>query len=469
MRVFAFLPVLLLAAGCASFSPDGGLDFVKAAAKRETGQDVVRWASPGEGDAVSERVAALLKGPISAEGAVQVALLNNRDLQSILQDLALAEADLVQAGRLPNPHIAIARSKVGGDVTFEQALGFNVMSLLTMPLATEIEKRRFAGMQRQVAVEVIRLASETRKAWFQAVAAEETVRYLRMVRTSAEAGAELARRMARVGNWSALSQAREQSFYADAALQLARAERSSLAARERLVRLMGMSAAGAVTLPERLPDLPGQADDLPDVEQRAMGSRVDLQIARLDAEAQARSLGLARATRFVNVVDLEGRREHEHFGGAEGSSTTKRTWEISFELPLFDFGTARVARAEALYMRSVHRAAGLVAAARSEVREAHAGYRAAYDIARFHRDEIVPLRKKIGEENLLRYNGMLIGVFELLADARAQVSSVNASIEALRDFWLAKADLDMALVGRPTPSIPEGATMGATATAAGGH
>ena len=60
----------------------------------------------------------------------------------------------------------------------------------------------------------------------------------------------------------------------------------------------------------------------------------------------------------------------------------------------------------------------------------------------------MPLRKRISDENLLRYNGMLIGVFELLADARAQIASVNAAIEALRDFWLAQADLDMALLGK---------------------
>jgi len=62
---------------------------------------------------------------------------------------------------------------------------------------------------------------------------------------------------------------------------------------------------------------------------------------------------------------------------------------------------------------------------------------------------VVPLKQRISEENLLRYNGMLIGVFALLADARAQIASVNAAIEAQRDFWLADADLQMALVGTP--------------------
>jgi outer membrane protein TolC len=98
------------------------------------------------------------------------------------------------------------------------------------------------------------------------------------------------------------------------------------------------------------------------------------------------------------------------------------------------------------------------------VRERYQRYRAAYDLARQYRDEIVPLRRRIAEENLLRYNGMLIGVFDLLADAREQVATVNASIEALRDFWLADNELQLGLSGTsgspgslPPIAMPPGA------------
>ena len=125
-------------------------------------------------------------------------------------------------------------------------------------------------------------------------------------------------------------------------------------------------------------------------------------------------------------------------------------------MPLFDWGDARVARAEAVYMQSLHRAAETAINARSEVREAYTGYRSAFEIARHHFEEIVPLRQRIAEENLLRYNGMLLGVFELLADARAQIASVNNAIESLRDFWIARSDLDMALIGKPNLVLPSG-------------
>src|SRR5687768_16583003 len=103
-------------------------------------------------------------------------------------------------------------------------------------------------------------------------------------------------------------------------------------------------------------------------------------------------------------------------------------------------------------MQAVNRVAETAVNARSEVRQAYIGYRTHYDIARHYRDEIVPTKKRIADENLLRYNGMLIGVFDLLADARSQIASVNSYIEALRDFWLAQSDLQMALIGKPSLS-----------------
>ena len=298
-------------------------------------------------------------------------------------------------------------------------------------------------------------AADTRKAYYNALAAEETVRYMRKVKQTADASAELARRMEQVGNFNKLQRAREQVFYADASLNLARAEQAQRATRERLTRLLG--AWGTQTqfsLPERLPDLPKDVMELPDIERVALSQRLDVQGARLAAEQTARNLGLTRTTRFVNVLELGLMRN------GSNEAPTQRGWEIGFELPLFDWSGARVARAEAVYMQTVHRAAETAINARSEVREAYTGYRSAYDIARFQRDEVVPLNQRIAEENVLRYNGMLIGVFELLADARSQIASVNGAIQALRDFWIAQADLDMALIGKPSLASSTGSAAG---------
>ena len=335
--------------------------------------------------------------------------------------------------------------------SIEQSLTINVLGLLTMPQLLSVERRRFDQVQRTTAIEVLRIASETRKAYLSAVSAEQSLRYMRDVKEVAEISADLARRMKEVGNWNALTQAREQAFYADATLNLARSEQIRVRTRERLTRLLGLLGSQTqFELPDRLPDLPRAPTELPDAEQQAMTQRLDLQAIRIETDALARNLGLSRATRFINVLELGPARDRD---GPSGSPWA-RGYEISFDLPLFDFGDAKVARAEAIYMQAVNRGAEAAVNARSQVREAYLVYRSGFDVARHYREEIVPLRKRIAEETLLRYNGMLIGVFELLADARGQIASVNASIEALRDFWMAEADLDMAPIGPVSMSQP---------------
>ena len=455
----------LALAGCASLSDDGGFSDVASVVKSRTGKDAAWARSDAERAATDARVAELLgRRPLGVEAAVQVAILGNRGLQAAFAGLGLAEADLVQAGRLPNPHFSLLRAKLGEDYKIEQALTFNVLSLVTAPLATEIERRRFEQAKRDAAMEAIRLAAETRKAWVAAVAAEETVRYMGRVREAADAGAELARRMEEAGNWSRLARAREQGFYAQAALDAARAEQVRIATRERLTRLMGLWGDQAgFALPERLPDLPAQPEERPDVERLAMQRRLDVRSAVLDTEALARNLGLTKATRLVNVLELGPARVLE---GAK-SDPYKKGYEISLELPLFDGGGARVAKAEATYRQALERTAQAAVDARSEVREAYRSYRLNYDIARHFREEIVPLRKRISEENQLRYNGMLIGVFDLLADARSQVLSVTGYVDALRAFWIAQADLELAMDGPAGPSTGPRTAVPQTETAVG--
>lgn len=448
--------------GCASFSFDGGFGSVDRTARERLGKEVKWVRTDGERAILKARVEELLTKPLGVEDAVQIALFNNRGLQAAFFELGISEADLVQAGRLPNPHFSMlraSRSENGiREYKIEQALTFNIFALITMPLAVEVEKRNFEQTQRLAAMEVASLAMETRKVYFNAIAAEEAVRYMRKVKQAADAGAELARQMAIVGNVSKLRQAREQGFYADSILNLARAEQANIAARERLARLLGVATATAIQLPERLPDLPKSADELHAIEQTALDSRLDLQAIRLETEALAKNLGLTRTTRFINVLEVGPARVME---GQKGSGY-KKGYEISFELPIFDWGGAKVAKAESIYMQAVERAAEAAVNARSEVREAYNSYRTTYDIARHYRDEIVPLNKRIADENLLRYNGMLIGVFELLADARAQIASVNNYIESLRDFWIAQSDLQMAFIGKPSLAVGARAAIAAT-------
>ena len=440
--LIAALGILFLG-GCATFSQDGGFDAVEGIAKDRINKEVKWNRSESNADSIQASVKKLLASPLSVNDAVQIALLNNRGLQATYAELGIAEADLVQAGRLRNPGFSFGRTHAGDDIKIERTFVFDFLGLLTIPLRTKIEGQRFEQVKLLVANEVLRVAAETQKAYYQAVATEQTVRYFEQVKTAAEASAELARRMARAGNFSKLDQAREQAFYAETTAQLARARQTEVAQREKLARLMGLWGNDVqFKLPERLPELPAAKPELKNLEALAIEQRLDIQAARREIAWLADSLGLTKATRFVNVLDLG------YVRNSETGKPRETGYKIFLEIPLFDWGSARVAKAEAIYMQAANRVANTAINARSEVRESYSAYVTAYELAKHYRDEVVPLRKKISEENLLRYNGMLISVFELLADAREQVASVNAYIDSLREFWIAETDLQRSLGGK---------------------
>lgn len=428
--------------GCASLSPDGGFDRVAALTRERTGTAPTWQRTPAQSDAAKARVAELLKPPLAVDAAVEVALLNHPGLQAGFAELGIADAERVRAGRLRNPSLRFGRLSGGGSTEIDRGVMFDVLGLLTLPAVSRLEQDRFDTVQLQAALEAVGVAAEARNAWFDAVAAQQLLAYQGQVMEAAEAADELARRMLAAGNFNKLDRMREQSFLADATAQRARARHQSAAARERLVRALGLAGdALAFTLPERLPDLPPAPVDVKDAEQTAMDQRLDVLIARRHADSTARSLGLTKATRFINVLDL-GYQNQSSSGEAR-----RNGYEVALELPLFDFGSTGVARAEATYLQAVNRTAQVALTARSEVREAWSGYRTAYDLARHYRDEVVPLRQRISDENLLRYNGMLGSVFELLADAREQVQGVAGAVESLRDYWTADTRLQTALTG----------------------
>ncbi len=465
LRAAGITIALLALGGCATLAPDAGIDKVEALTRDRLGMAASLPRSAADAASGVAATRAMLAQPLTVDSAVQIALLNNAGVKANLAELGISEADLVQAGRIPNPRFTFSNKRNSDITTIDRTLMVSVMSLLTMPLAQQVAGRQNEAVQLQVAAEIVGVAGATRRAWFAAVAAQESVKYFEQVKLAAEAAAELAAQMVKVGNFSKLSQMREQVFYADATAQLARARLAVIIERERLTRLLGVTGADLdYRLPERLPELPAAAVARNDAEQTAMDRRLDVMMARRSNEAMAANLGLTRATRFINVLEI---------GYTNESNTGEKRqngYDIDIEIPLFDWGDAKLARAQSAYMQSAFRLQAAALAAQSEVRASYQTYRTTWDIARHYREEVVPLRKRIAEENVLRYNGMQIGVFELLADAREQIASVNASIDALREFWIAETNLQLALSGTaPEGGMATPAAMMKGAAASGGH
>lgn len=449
MTLTASASAALLLAGCASFSPDGGAGRVSELTQERTGQAVGMQRSASDVDSARARASELLKHPLTAESAVELALLNNRGLQVSFSELGIAEADRVRAGRLANPTLSFGRLGGNGAIEIDRSVLFDVLGLLTLPVASQVAQGQLEQAQYRAAFDAVGVAAEARKAFYGAVAAQDLVSYYEQVKDAADASSELARRMLQAGNFSKLAQMREQAFHDDATANLARARHRAVAGRERLIRALGLSGDQlAFVLPEHLPELPKSPLEPRDAEQTAIDKRLDVLMARRSAVATAKALGLTRSTRFINVL------EAGYANKSQTGETRRNGYEIQLELPLFDFGATRTARAEATYMQAVHRTAEVAVNAQSEVRETYSAYRTAFELARQYRDEIVPLRKRISEETLLRYNGMLASVFELLADARDQVTTVTAAIEAQRDYWIAETDLQTALTGRSPSGSP---------------
>jgi outer membrane protein TolC len=447
----AFLLLMTMAVlgngGCTGFSKDGGFDAVADAARRRLAGDI-EWPRTSQERAKADaQVAALLQHPLSAEDAVQIALLNNRMLQAAFEELGISEADLVQAGRLPNPRFDLRHASTAGQYDVEETLSLNVLSLLAMPYARDIERQRFAQAQSAAVLRVALLAKETREAYYAAVAARESRDYQLKVRAAAETGAALAQRMLAAGNWNRLDQAREQNFYIDAVLGCTQAELAEEAAREKLISLMGLPGEKARTpnpqLAEVLPVLPGSLENLPDVESTLLQNRLDLQLMRMRIDELQRNLKLTRSTRFVNVLDLGATRVQQ----GSRDAPYERGYTITLEVPIFDGGSARVKKSEAVYAQAVDRFTQAAIEARSQIRFAYANYRAAFELAKQQRDEVLPLRNALAQENLLRYNASQISIFELLSGAREQAAGFDGYIRRERDFWIAKSQLDAALLG----------------------
>ena len=454
LRSLAGVGVLLALNGCANFSPDGGMDSVQSVAKVELGKDVGRIRSDSDEAEAQARVRALLRATLGVESAVQIALLNNRGLQASFAELAGAEAESVEASLPPSPKFSLARLVVSRELEIERQILVNVLGLLTLPTRREIAEGRFAQAKLRAAEATLRLAAETRRAYYRAVAAAQLVRFLDQSKSSAEAASELTSKLGETGAVNKLNQAREHAFYAEVVGQLATARLRQTAERERLTRMLGLWGADVqYRLPPELPNLPRQPRTIRQIEAEAIEKRTDLSIARMELTLLAKSLGLTNATRFVSDLEVAGMWNYERKTEVSdtGEQETERTkWkgvEVEFQIPLFDFGQARERRAEELYMQAVHRLAERAVNIRSEVRSAYKAYRGAYDVSLHYRNEVLPLRKTISDEMLLQYNAMIADPSELLVDARDRIGSNSAAIEAKRDFWLATVDLQTSIIG----------------------
>lgn len=440
--------------GCSAVAvdPTAGFPQVSQLVTERTGKDISWTSGAEESSAAVETITARLHDGLSEQDAVQIALLNNRDLQALYTRLGIAQADLVQASLLHNPVVdALTGFPVGGGIV---DLGFgaavDVIDLLYTPLRKRVAAARFEETKLRVTAEVLDVVWRTQTAFYRHQANEQMLEMRRQVVASTTASFALAQRMRDAGNIRELDLASERALAEEAKLDLRLVEIGVRESRETLNMLMGLWGAETqrwAVASGRLPELPQEALDSHRLESRATERSLDLAAAEQLIVAAAENVGLDRASALFPEVILGGKGERD---GAE--------WEpgptFTIPIPLFDRGQARLARAQAELRQARelrHALAVRVRAVTRSTRDRLDGHR---DRARHYRDVLLPVRERVVQETQLQYNAMQVGPLDLLRAKEQQIDAGVRYIDALRDYWLAHADLALILAGRLPPIEP---------------
>lgn len=450
-RAALLAAVLLVLTGCAAVQRDAHFPTVRDAVGQRVQKNVV-WSQDSDADlAVQAAVRRLLQQELTADTAVQIALLNNRNLQASYESLGIAQADLVEAGLLDNPVFSLTLYFGDAGTSPEASIVQDFVNLLSLSARKKGGEAAAQRVTLQVANDAVELARQVQAQYYTVVGDTQALELARQVVAATEAAAELAERQRAAGNLSLRDQTLQQAFYAQTLLELAQSEAQLASNRERLNRLMGVWGRDAAwRTSARLPDVPATLPAIDRAEAQAVAQRLDLAAAKKDAEASAQALSLTRQLRYLGPLGLGVAYKREPDAGRFVGPT------VALGLPLFNQGQPAIARAEAQSRRSQERVTALAVEIRSEAREARTRLAASHEMVRHYVKVMLPLQQTIVDETQKFYNGMLVGVYDLLLAKQTQVQTARQYISANREFWLAWTDLERALGGKLVASAAAG-------------
>lgn len=451
-RKAAAASLALLMGGCASVPRDAGFADVRRTIAAET-QQPVEWDPRGPiAPPDDAAIASLLQDELTAERAVQVAFANNRDLQATFEELGLARAELIKAGTIRNPLLdGEIRFPEDPRNPFELGISQTLMDLFQLRNRKKLGRAQFEAAKLRVGGAVIHFAAEVRMNYFDLLAARKILARQNTIMKAQEAAAELARRQHSAGNISDLDLESEQARYEQVKLDHARAQLEELQARERLTADLGLVQRAELKLPDDFP--PPSEAEMPaeEVERQVVSRRLDIRMLEREIEAARRAMSIAKTAAFD---DMSVGAHHER--EPEGTKTTGPAATIP--IPIFDRGAAQKAGARAMFRQAQQRFAALTVSARSEARAAQERLLEARARMVYLREVVIPRRERIMKLAQLEYNAMLRGVFQLLEARQDLAESQREEIAATRDYWVARTELETAILGVARFSVrPEGA------------
>jgi outer membrane protein, heavy metal efflux system len=436
---------LLTLAGCASVDLRAGFPEVGATVEDRAGAKIAWNPGPELDQEAAEKLRSLLQRKLTADDAVQIALLSNRDLQALYADLGVAKAELVQAGLFRNPVLDAAVAFHLGPVRPDAQLGvaFSVLDALYVPLRKRVAAAQFEEAKLAVTGAVLDSILAVRAAFYADQADEQLLELRRTVVEALGASFEVSRRLHEAGNVTDLDLARDRAAMEAAKLDLRSAEVAVRQSRERLNALMGLSGQETEwEVDPRLPDIPAEPLQVADVERNAVSRSIDLARARQRIVSVGQQAGYDKATAFIPELEL----------GVVAETEADEPWAVGpsvrVPIPVFDQGQARVARSASELRRAQQEYYALAVRIRATARAVQERLRGAQDRALYYREIVLPLQERIVNEAQLQYNAMQIGIFQLLRDRERQIEAGVAYVEALREYWLARADLAQLSTGR---------------------
>ena len=453
----------LIMTACTSIPKDGGVSDVESLIGDKLNPGVTLPISGQENQFTAQQIDQMISEPLTLMNAERLSISQNPLVKVKLYQVGVAAADYAQAGRMENPGFSYGRFS-GGD--YDASLLFDIGGVILMPLKRKLESRRLETSKYRAAADVLEHIANTRRVWINAVAAKQQTALMKKALESTEAGNNLTRQMSALGHSSVIEAADSEIFLSEMRTSLSRQQLSESAAKEALIRQLGLwgQQARKLMLPDTLPNLPEIPPEVPSVEQQAIENRLDVRMANMNLEALAKNLQLTRLNPFFSAIELGPTLEN-----SEGE--TERGFELEFRIPIFDSGGIKTEKAKIIYKQAQAQAEVTAITAASNAREALARYRNSIEIAKHYRDVVLPLRERVSQEQLLMYNGMLISVFDLLNDLRSAMSMESAYVDAIKDFWIADTNLQQALTGSGTPGMnfEAASLMPSSAADGGGH
>ena len=444
--------ILLALSGCATFDPQAGFDDVRDTVQERSKMRVV-WNQGTELDAqVAQEVRELLASELTADAAVQIALLNNRELQAMYASMGVAQADLVQAGLLENPIFDFQAifPLAGGDPEIELGIAMGFLDIFYMPLRKRVAEARFQAAKLEVTGAVLDFAATVRSAFYRHQANAQMRELQQSITQGLTVALEVANRLHDAGNITDLDLARQRATAEAARLQLAAAEMAVAQSRESLNTLMGVWGEDTGWKSEtRLPNIPEEPVSVADVEQLALQNSLDLASAKQQMIVAGEQFGATKAMALVPHAEVGVTAENK-----------ESEWEgvgpsIEFPIPLFDQGQGRVGRNAAELRQAQQAYYALAVRIRATARTASHRLQGARAQVGFYRDIMLPLRERILNETQLHYNAMQLGVFGLLQAQERQIQTAAAYIESLLNYWLVRTEFEHLLSGR----LPNGGGM----------